>query len=172
MGKIIFILGGARSGKSQYAVKLAKEKAKKVAFIATCLPKDLEMKRRITLHKKIRPLYWQTFEEPQDIPLLLKKIGSQFEVIIIDCLTLWVSDFLLRGLKEEIIEDKVNKMLTVLKEIKSKSIIVSNETGLGVVPENKLARDFRDIAGRINQIVASKSDEVFFMFSGIPLKIK
>lgn len=171
MGKITFILGGARSGKSQFAIKLARKKAKKVAFIATCQPKDLEMKKRIALHRKIRPTIWQTFEEPQDLTLLLKEIGSKFELIIIDCLTLWISNLLLKGVKASAIENKINKIMVALKAAKSQSIIVSNEVGLGIVPENRLARDFRDIAGRINQIVADKSSEVFFMVSGIPVKI-
>lgn len=172
MSKIIFIIGGARSGKSSYALNLVKEKYKKVAFIATCLPKDIEMKKRIALHKKNRPLYWQTFENPKHIHLLLKKIGNKFEVIIIDCLTLWVSNFLLEGFNQNFIEKEADKLLNVLSGIKSKSIIVSNEVGLGIVPENKLARDFRDIAGRINQMVAYESNEVLSMISGIPLKIK
>lgn len=171
MGKVTFILGGSRSGKSSYALELAK-KYKRVAFIATCQPKDLEMKRRIRLHKKLRPAYWQTFEEFQDIPALLKKIGLKFDLIIIDCLTLWVSNLLLEGLKETAIEDKAKRMAILLKKSKSQSIIVSNEVGLGIVPQNKLSRNFRDIAGRVNQIVAENSDAVFFMFSGIPLKIK
>jgi len=172
MAKITFILGGVRSGKSQFAIKLAKRKSGKVAFIATCLAKDLEMKRRIQLHKKVRPAHWQTFEEPEDISLLLKEIGFKFDTIIIDCLTLLVSNLLLKGLKENAIENKVNKIVSLLKKIQSQSIIVSNEVGLGIVPKNKLARDFRDIAGRINQIVAEKSDSVFFMFTGMPLRIK
>jgi adenosylcobinamide kinase/adenosylcobinamide-phosphate guanylyltransferase len=172
MGKITFILGGARSGKSQLAIKLAKEKAKKVAFIATCLPRDREMKKRIALHKKIRPKSWKTFEEPEDLNLLLKQISSKFEVIIIDCLTLLVSNLLLKGIKASTIENKINKIVLALKALESQSIIVSNEVGLGIVPENKLARAFRDIAGRVNQIVANKSSEMFFMVSGIPLRIK
>lgn len=172
MGKIIFLLGGARSGKSQFAIKLAKKDARKVAFIATCVGLDREMEKRIRLHKRNRPINWQTFEAPKDIALLLKKIGSKFEIIIIDCLTLLVSSFLLKGLKEEDIEKKINKILDTLKRTKAKSIIVSNEVGLGIVPENKLARDFRDIVGRINQIVAKESNQVFFMASGIPIKIK
>lgn len=172
MRKITFIVGGARSGKSQFAIKLAKEKTKKVAFIAACQPLDEEMKKRIMLHKKARPAYWQTFEEPRDIVSLLGKIGDKFELILIDCLTLLLSNLILKNFKEKSIEAEVNQILSALKKIKAKSIIISNEVGLGIVPENKLARDFRDIAGRINQLVAAKSDEVFFMTAGIPLKIK
>lgn len=172
MGKIIFILGGARSGKSAYALRVAGETAKRVAFIATCQPKDCEMKKRITLHKNSRPCHWKTFEEPQDPVLLLKKIGSKFDYIVIDCLTLMVSNLMLKGLKEAVIERKINKLLDVLNKIKAQSVIVSNDVGLGIVPENKLARDFRDITGRVNQLVAKESDEVFFLVSGIPWRIK
>lgn len=173
MGKITFIIGGARSGKSQYALKLAKEeKAKNVAFIATAKPLDSEMKKRIELHKKKRPKYWRTFQEPQNVSGLLKKSSNKFELILIDCLTLLISNLLLANLKQDNIEEEARKILSALKKTKASSIIVSNEVGLGIVPENKLARDFRDIAGRINQLVAEKSDEVFFLVSGIPWRIK
>lgn len=172
MNKIIFILGGVRSGKSIYALKLVKRHHKKVAFIATCQPKDLEMRHRIELHKKIRPGHWQTFEESQEIAPVLKTIGDKFECIIIDCLTLLVSNLILTGCSQNLIEKKVNDMMAHLKKIKGKAIIISNEVGMGIVPANKLARNFRDIAGKINQIVARKSNEVYFMVSGIPWKIK
>ena len=172
MGKITFILGGARSGKSAYAIKIAKDRGKTVAFIATCEPQDPEMKKRIALHKDNRPGHWKTFEEPTEPTLLLKKIGARFDCIIIDCLTLMLSNLMLKGLKEAAIESQMNKMLSVLNKIKAKSIIISNEVGLGIVPQNKLARHFRDVAGIINQRVASSADEVIFMLSGIPLVLK
>lgn len=172
MGKLILILGGARSGKSRFAVNLAKKYGGRVSFIATCKPLDLEMKIRIHIHKKARPSHWQTFEEPEDLPLLLKQIGAKSKVIIIDCLTLWVSSLLLKGFSENNIEDKINEILSSLSKIKAKSIVVSNEVGSGIVPKNELARNFRDIAGKINQIVAEESDNVFFMLAGIPLKMK
>lgn len=172
MGKIIFIVGGARSGKSKYAAQLAGSSGGRVAFIATCKADDLEMKERIALHKKSRPAHWKTFEENNDLPVLLKKVAAGFEVIIIDCLTLLVSGFLLKGAEENTIKNKVNQILKIIKKTKTNAFIVSNEVGLGIVPENKLARDFRDITGRINQVVAGKSDSVFFMVSGIPWRIK
>lgn len=171
MGKITFILGGARSGKSIYAIELAK-RYRRVAFVATCNALDKEMRKRIELHRKIRPKHWETFELIQDTPKFLREIGSKFEMIIIDCMTLLVSNLILKGLREDVIEEEIEKMISVLKKIKSSSIIVSNEVGLGIVPKNRLARDFRDIAGRINQIVAYNADNVFFMFSGLPLKLK
>ncbi len=173
MGNITFIIGGSRSGKSAYALELAKESGRRVAFIATCaVSSDSEMKKRIMLHKKSRPKHWKTFEDTGNLPLLLKQIGGKFEVVIIDCLTLLVSGFMLKGHKESMIKNKVSQILEILRKIKTKTIIVSNEVGLGIVPDNPIARDFRDIAGRINQITANKSDNVFFLVSGLPWRIK
>ncbi len=172
MSKITFILGGARSGKSRFAAKLAKEQGKKVAFIATCQALDKEMEKRIVLHRKTRPGSWQTFEEPREITRLLKRIGCKFDITIIDCLTLLVSNLLLKGLKENEIERRVSQMFSVIKKNKGQAIIVSNEVGLSIVPQSPMARQFRDLAGRINQIAAGESDNVFFMVSGLPLKVK
>lgn len=172
MGKIIFILGGARSGKSRKAIILAKEIGGKVGFIATCQPLDKEMARRISAHKKARPAPWKTFECPKDIVKVLKIIGNGFNVIIIDCLTLWVSNLLLTGSEEKKIEHEIKLALTLLKKIKASLIIVSNEVGLGIVPDNELGRSFRDIAGRVNQMVAREADEVLFMAAGLPWKLK
>lgn len=171
MGKITFILGGSRSGKSTYALEIAK-KYKSVAFIATAQALDNEMFRRIKLHKATRPKHWQTFEEPKDITLVLEKSGSKFACIIIDCLTLWVSNLLLTDYKPQSIENQIKKIVLLLRKIKTHTIIVSNEVGLGIVPNNKLGRVFCDVAGIVNQIVAKEADEVFFMISGIPTKIK
>lgn len=172
MGKIIFVLGGARSGKSQFAIGLARKKAKKTAFVATCEGRDCEMKERILLHKRKRPGTWKTFEEPLNVPGLLGQIEDSFEVILIDCLTLLISNLMLKRKKEEDIAGEINKILTALKKHKALSIIISNEVGLGIVPGNHLARRFRDIAGRANQLVAQESHEVYFMVSGIARRIK
>jgi adenosylcobinamide kinase/adenosylcobinamide-phosphate guanylyltransferase len=173
MGKITFIIGGARSGKSHFAMKMAKDaKHKKVAFVATGEARDEEMKRRIALHKKARPASWRTFEEPCHVSRLIKTIGGKFELVIIDCLTLLVSNLLLIDRKENYIEREISNIVSELRKAKSDCIIVSNEVGLGIVPENSLARDFRDIAGRVNQIVARRSDEAFFTVAGIPWRIK
>jgi adenosylcobinamide kinase/adenosylcobinamide-phosphate guanylyltransferase len=171
MGKITFILGGARSGKSTYALALAGKK-KKVAFIATCQARDKEMSNRIKLHKKSRPIHWETFEEPHAPSVLLEKKGNTFEIILIDCLTLLISNLMLKGTKEKEIKLEIYRLLNLLKKTKAESIIVSNEVGLGIVPDNRLARDFRDIAGKINQVVAEESDRVFFMVSGMPMQVK
>ena len=172
MGKITFILGGARSGKSSYAAVLANRSKKKVAFIATCQGLDGEMRRRIASHRRERPSSWVTFEEPLDVRAALKKAGSGFDIVLIDCLTLLVSNLLLKGVRGPAIEKKTVDIMEALKSTRSRSIIVSNEVGFGIVPENKLARDFRDIGGRVNQIVAAEADEVYFLVSGIAMKIK
>jgi adenosylcobinamide kinase/adenosylcobinamide-phosphate guanylyltransferase len=172
MAKITFILGGVRSGKSGYAVKLAKRSGVRVAFIATCLASDKEMKARIEIHRQNRPSHWKTFQGYTDITSIIKKVGHKFDVVIIDCLTLLLSNLMAEKLSDNSIENKISQMLIALKSVKSKSIIVSNEVGMGIVPRNKLARRFRDLSGRINQIVAQKSDKVFFMLAGLPLKIK
>ncbi len=171
MGKITLILGGARSGKSSCALELAR-KHKRVAFIATCQALDKEMEKRIKLHRQARPKHWKTFEEPKDVSSLLTKIGSEFDCFIIDCLTLLISNLILDGYKQEAVLKKVNAVLGILKKKKAEAIIVSNEVGLGIVPANRLGRDFRDIAGQANQTVAQQAGQVFFMAAGLPLKIK
>ena len=171
MNKIILILGGARSGKSTYAINLAK-KHKRIAFIATCQPLDKEMQHRIRIHQQTRPKNWKTFEEPKDLDSLLLRMNKTFDCIIIDCMTLLVSNLILGGYKETDIFKKIRKMLINLKKKQAKVILVSNEVGLGLVPTNKLGRQFRDIAGKVNQLVARVADEVFFVIAGIPTRIK
>jgi adenosylcobinamide kinase / adenosylcobinamide-phosphate guanylyltransferase len=171
MGKITFIMGGARSGKSAFALELANE-SERVAFIASCQPLDKEMKKRIGLHRKARPVGWKTFEESLEISRLLKQIANKFDLLLIDCLTLFLCNLMLKGFSQKKIEDEMNEILSILEKTKAGSIIISNEVGLGIVPRNKLSRDFRDTQGRINQLVARKASRVFFIAAGIPFKIK
>lgn len=171
MNKITLILGGARSGKSSYALSLAR-RYKKVAFIATCQGLDKEMRERIKLHKETRPKHWDTFEEPVELTKLLKKMNNSFDCIIIDCLTLLVSNLILAANSQKQVIEKIQESLLVLNKKRARIIFVSNEVGLGLVPANKLGRDFRDIAGKVNQLVAHQADEVFFMVAGLPLNMK
>ncbi len=171
MGKIVLILGGARSGKSTYALELAK-RHKRVALVATCQALDKEMAERIRKHRLLRPKSWTTFEEPKDLAPLLQKIGDGFDCVLIDCLTLLVSNLILSRHNEETILKKVEEVLRILKKKKAQIIMVSNEVGLGLVPTHKLGRAFRDIAGKVNQMVARQANAVFFIISGIPAKIK
>jgi adenosylcobinamide kinase/adenosylcobinamide-phosphate guanylyltransferase len=178
-GKLIFITGGARSGKSRFAEEMAGKTGKKVAYIATGQPKDSEMKARIQKHKVRRPTNWQTFEEPIKVKALIDKIGLEKEVILIDCLTLLTSNLLLR--REEKIGDEmwqeevlseIKKLAEGVYKVPARVIIVSNEVGMGLVPDNPLGRFYRDILGRANNIIAGMADEVILMVSGIPIKIK
>lgn len=171
MNKITLILGGARSGKSSYALSLAK-KHKNVAFIATCQGLDKEMCQRIKIHKESRPKHWKTFEEPKELAKLIGKMNKGFDCIVVDCLTLLVSNLVLAGNSQKQIVEEIQELLQVLKKIKARVILVSNEVGLGLVPANRLGRDFRDLAGKLNQIVAGKAGEVLFMAAGLPMKLK
>ncbi|MDD5687602.1 MAG: bifunctional adenosylcobinamide kinase/adenosylcobinamide-phosphate guanylyltransferase [Elusimicrobia bacterium] len=168
MGKITFILGGVRSGKSSYAIELAKKK-KNVIFVATAMPFDNEMKIRIEKHKKSRPKSFKTIEIKDNLSDIYKK---DFDTAIIDCLTIFVSNCMLYKKTEEKIVDNVRRFLSEFKSKNKNMIIVSNEVGMGIVPKNKLARDFRDILGRVNQVVAEYADEVYFLIAGIPMTIK
>ena len=171
MKKIVFITGPVRSGKSNFAVKLAKKWGKKVIFLATCRPADNEMRKRIKKHKKSRPGEWKVIEENIDISPVIKNTGKD-KLVIIDCITLWLSNLLLSGLKEKKITKKINEFLLMLKKTKSSIVIVSNEVGWGIVPDNELSRIFRDIIGIAHQKISEVSHEVYLLVSGIALKIK
>ncbi len=168
MGKLIFILGGVKSGKSSFARKLAENLGKRVTFIATAVATDSDMKRRIKLHKNMRPKKWKTVEVKNNLD---KKIRQEKnEIILIDCLTIYVS--YLMDLSETKILDHIKKIIKAIKESGSDVILVSNEVGCGVHPETKIGRIYRDILGKINQLFVEKSDEFYVMFAGIPINIK
>lgn len=170
--RIILILGGARSGKSRYAVELAEQLSKKVVFIATATLPDEEMNERIKLHKSFRPKYWKVIEEAKEVASILPQLKEKFEVVLIDCLGLLISNLLADNLKDKAIERRIKRLINTISKVKITTILVSNEVGSGIVPDNPLARRFRDILGLANQIVAEKADKVIFMQSGIPIKIK
>ena len=174
MGKLILILGGARSGKSSFAVAQAKKLSSRqsgVVYVATASALDEEMKRRIERHKKRRPSSWKTIEERKDISKILAKLGKA-SIVIIDCLTILISNLLLSGEREIATLKKIKQFFRTLKRRNLTTLIVSNEVGMGIVPENRLGRTFRDIAGQTNQIVAKLADEVYLLEAGIPVKIK
>ncbi len=172
MQKFIVILGGARSGKSRYAIKLAKKLGKEVAFIATATSSDSEMKERIRLHKISRPRYWKTIEESKDISSILPKLKDRYEVVLIDCLGLLISNLLADDLRDKEIERIMKRLINAILKTGLVTIVVSNEVGSGIVPENPVARRFRDLIGFANQMMAEKADEVILMQSGIPIRIK
>lgn len=172
MRKFIFILGGARSGKSSYAVDLAKKLRKRTALIATCTSPDGEMKKRIKMHEKSRPRQWKVVEEGKDIASALINLKNKYETVLIDCLGLWVSNLLAEDMMDKEIRNHISKLIKSISRLKGITILVSNEVGAGIVPDNPLARRFRDLLGTANQMIAKKADEVVFMQSGIPMIIK
>ncbi len=172
MAKIIFILGGARSGKSSYAIELAKKPRKKTALIATCILPDNEMRKRIKAHQKSRPQHWKLVEEGRNIVPCLAELKNEYGTILVDCLGLWISNLLIANLTDKQIEKEIRKLAKFISVFKANLILVSNEVGSGIVPDNLLARRFRDLLGLANQIIAKIAGEVIFMQSGIPLKIK
>jgi len=177
--KITFVIGGARSGKSSFVLREVSQREGPRAYIATAEALDDEMADRIEKHKEVRGLEWDSYEEPVHVTALLSDIKDQYSSIVLDCLTLWLSN-VLTGIQStdagakalEAIEDFINELnrLTSLNDLNL--YIVSNEVGMGIVPENDLAREFRDLAGFINQRVASCSDDVYLVAAGIPVKIK
>ncbi len=178
--KITFITGGARSGKSTFALKEASKAKGQKAYIATAEALDGEMKDRIEKHKLERSDEWATYEEQIKVSNVLMEIKNQYGAVLLDCLTLWLSNVLLRAEMgaqgHQSPEDSINEFIVCLNELAGAGgcalYVVSNEVGMGIVPENKLARKFRDLAGTLNRKVAEIADEVYLVTAGIPLKIK
>ncbi len=171
--KLILITGGARSGKSIFAQKLADAIEGRKVFLATAEALDEEMMSRIETHKKERPSGWDTIEETKHLSNVLINCNGNFEVILIDCLTMWISNLLTDDIFDESqIVREVEHFISTCREIKGTVILVANEVGLGVVPANRLARIFRDIAGKANQEIAAVADDVYLVVAGISLKLK
>jgi len=170
--KLYFITGGARSGKSSFAEKLAHGMTGKRAYIATGQALDAEMSARIEKHRIKRGNSWDTFEEPLAVAELLRKLTNRYQIVLIDCLTLWLSNVMAHTDGDGAVAVRSDELVKAAKDFRGVCIIVSNEVGLGIVPDNPLARKYRDFAGILNQQVAQASDEVYFTASGIPLKIK
>jgi adenosylcobinamide kinase/adenosylcobinamide-phosphate guanylyltransferase len=169
---LIYITGGARSGKSRYALDLAKRLAKKVVFVATCLPNDEDLRRRIQWHRSERPKHWRTMENTMDLAGVFSAVDKSTQLILIDCLTMYVSWRLMQKEDESKIAARIEKLCKAAVLSPLTTIIVSNEVGSGLVPTTELGRKFRDYAGRANQIVARSAQEVYVLISGIPLSLK
>lgn len=179
-GKLLFILGGARSGKSTFAEELAESLNRDVLYIAT-FPRDddPEMQERIKKHKETRPQKWKTLEldDPDKIILHAEKNKIENSVIIIECLTILTSNLMMNkscGRDGEKILLKLRELIDFIKNSSQNNvyIIVSNEAGQGIVPENELARKYRDILGKANQMTAKNADEFYVMFAGVPVDVK
>ncbi len=170
--KLYFITGGARSGKSSFAEKLALDRAGKRAYIATAQALDAEMSARIEQHRIKRGNSWDTYEEPLAVAELLRKLANRYEIVLLDCLTLWLSNVMAHTDGDGAVAARTDELVKAAKDFGGVCIVVSNEVGLGIVPDNPLARKYRDFAGILNQKVAQAADEVYFTASGIPVKIK
>lgn len=169
--RIILITGGARSGKSRYAEERAAEAGARRLYVATAEAKDGEMERRIAEHRKRRGGEWTTVEEPIEISNELLRRRAAVDCALVDCLTLWLSNLLLRQ-DESAAAKKIDELIDTLKLLDFHVFLVTNELGSGVVPDNPLARQFRDLVGRANQRIAQAADEVVLMVAGLPVIVK
>lgn len=185
MGRLILVTGGARSGKSAFAEELAGKIGNDVLYVATAIPFDSEMKLRIQKHRERRPAQWETLEAYRDLDRHLTGRAEGMAAVMLDCVTVMVSNIMLQSREdwdnlgendittvEEQVKAEIAKLLKVVEKLSIPFIAVTNETGMGIVPENAIARAFRDIAGRVNQMLAKEAGEVYFCVSGIPVKIK
>jgi adenosylcobinamide kinase / adenosylcobinamide-phosphate guanylyltransferase len=170
-GRILFVLGGAASGKSEYALQLASLRGPR-AFVATGQGLDEEMAERIARHQATRSAEWETVEEPLDVEAWFTKRGSEYRVILFDCVTLWLSNLVGIGLTESVIVARVERLLAEMRRSGAKIIIVSNELGCGLVPAESSVRAFRDLSGRVNQCLAAGADEAYLVASGLPIRMK
>lgn len=173
--KLVLLLGGARAGKSSYALRLAQEHGRPVCFIATAQAFDDDMSARIERHRSERPAQWQTIEEPYRINEALQQAAAA-SVVIVDCLTLFTSNWLLRendeSRCEQVLRELTADFLNTARSRRQTIICVSNEVGLGVVPETRLGRTFRDLLGRVNQDFAHSADEVYLLVAGLKTQLK
>jgi adenosylcobinamide kinase / adenosylcobinamide-phosphate guanylyltransferase len=165
---LTLVLGGARSGKSRYAESLIADLAPPWFYIATAAAGDIEMAQRIAMHRARRGEGWQTVEAPDDVATALTRIESDAPVLV-DCLTLWLSNRMLAGAD---VEAETNRLDASFGSRRAPIVLVSNEVGLGIVPDNELARSFRDLQGRLNQRMAARADRVVLMVAGLPLVVK
>lgn len=173
MSNTILVTGGCRSGKSRHALELAGEiQGDNRIFIATLTPHDDEMKDRVRRHQSERSDAWQTIEEPLALPEVLAQKGPQADVILVDCLTLWVNNLLVDSEDAAWLEYRFKDLAAALHQAPCPVVLVTNEVGSGIVPENRLARLFRDQAGFCNQVVAHACNRVVWMVAGLPVKVK
>jgi adenosylcobinamide kinase/adenosylcobinamide-phosphate guanylyltransferase len=178
----IFILGGARSGKSRFAKEMAQRLSDKVLFVATAEALDEEMRQKIEEHKRARPSSWRSLEAPTGVGKRIREEIGNAQVVIVDCLTLLISNVLSQcssdpeqisaELAKGRLTTEIDELIECIDGSTATFILVSNEVGMGLVPETRLGRLYRDFLGKVNQICAERADRVYFMLSGIPLNLK
>ena len=170
--KIILITGACRSGKSRFALDYANRHFSKRLYLATCEPLDEEMAARIENHKRLRGSGWETVEEPIWIVDKIGELENRVEVVLLDCITLWLSNLLLKWDDDSRIMDEVDRLIRTIQQSKTSFIFVSNEVGMGIVPADPLSRRFRDLSGMANQRIAELAETVILMVTGIPIYLK
>ena len=168
-GTVTLVLGGVRSGKSRFAQKLA-ERASSAAFVATARAVDAEMRDKIRRHQQERPRHWRTLEEPLDLARAFVDCAPQCDLLLVDCLTLFVAN-VLEG-DPQMVDARIEGFVDALRSASISVILVSNEVGSGVVPPYPAGRRFRDLLGEVNQKVAAVADNVVLMVAGLPLALK
>ena len=170
---ITLVIGGCRSGKSDFALERANAlPGDRKIFLATSVPRDREMEKRVEKHVAERGDSWITREEPVDVNAVIDQESATAHVILLDCLTLWTTNLLMAGCDEAAIREAIHKLALSLENSQCPVYLVTNEVGYGIVPENTLARQFRDHAGLVNRELAKVADEVYLTVAGIDLRIK
>lgn len=173
MKEVIFIIGGCRSGKSRHALETAEGLAEdQKIFMATCIPHDEEMQQRVRRHQAERNRSWQTIETPVHLPRAIEENSRRAGVLLVDCLTLWISNLLMESDDGTNVQEQIQGLKNAIQSAGCPVVLVSNEVGGGIVPENRLARLFRDLVGSANQAVAETANRVVWMVAGIPVRIK
>jgi adenosylcobinamide kinase/adenosylcobinamide-phosphate guanylyltransferase len=168
---VTLVLGGAASGKSRFAQELAERQPGPLLYVATAQAGDSEMAERIARHRQARDTRWRTLEEPLDLNVIVPAAAG-CGVVLVDCITLWLTNLLLAGESAERAWPAVEAFLAVLAALPAPLILVSNEVGQGIVPEHALARTFRELAGQVNQRLAARADHVWLVTAGLPLQLK
>jgi len=167
---ITLLVGGARSGKSARALRLALDWEGQVVFVATAEGRDAEMAARIARHRLERPASWRTVEAPLELARAFDSIPAR-AFVILDCLTLWVANALEAGWSDEDVERAAAAVATIAAEREQPSVVVTNEVGLGLVPQTELGRAYRDLLGRVNAVFAAEAEQAYFMIAGRTLEL-
>ena len=170
--KISFVTGGCKSGKSSYALRLVEAYNLRKVFLATSVPFDEEMEDRISRHKEEQDDSWETIDVPLLLPEAIAEHGREGNVLLVDCLTLWINNLLMQTENQDDIMAKIEQLFNVMVSVPCPVVLVSNEVGCGIVPGNSLSRLFRDVAGLTNQRIAEVADQVVWMVAGIPNVLK
>jgi len=174
--KMVLILGGARSGKSSYAQQMAADRGGRVLFCATAQPLDEEMRERIQAHRRSRPPGWDTLEVKDNLAAALADEAGRYDTVIVDCITLLTANCMGKAIDyaaaEKSVDAEVDNLIGLIQRSRCSFILVSNEVGSGIVPDNALARQYRDALGKANQRLAGAADEVILLTAGLPLKLK